>query len=54
MALLRRDPNKDNSDYPRVTATEAAALVEQGHRADLVAALVAPRERRRFGRRGVR
>ncbi len=51
MALLRRDPNKDTSHYPRVSAAEAKWLVQQGHRADLVAALVAPGERRRFGRR---
>lgn len=51
MALLRRDRNKDTSHYPRVSASEANWLVEQGHRADLVAALVAPSERRRFGRR---
>ena len=52
MALLRRD-HQDNSEFPRVSAVQAAALVAQGHRADLVAALVAPgRERRRFGRWG--
>lgn len=44
--MWRRD--RDNSEFPRVSAVEAAALVAQGHRVDLVAALVAPRERRRF------
>lgn len=50
MAWLRRE-YRDNSEFPRVSAVEAVALIGAGHRVDLVAAMVGPgRERRRFAR----